>query len=435
LMPDSSTREIIACGLACSECFSGKTLHKVLKSGFDYERAAMERLAAGVPAPPLSIQRSCGVPEALGDFLQALELHLPWENTQELDWCVSLQVEGASAVMAAIDMLLQVNTLKNGGGSKKHKRIKVAVGATSYHGPPSTSFGAKVPIWPKEHQLIYPVPTADGCYSEPELLAKYQTFLDTHGDDIGVILFEPQWGSSQAALPWPKHLLQLFVAKAKERGIKVLCDEIMCGLGRHGKGTLFISQAWDLDPDAITFGKAIATGVFQLSGGIVKTGQEILKAKKCTVMQSHTYAGSSTRALMAATEVLKEFHIWLPNVAQLGQEMERIMASLAQLSNGLLMCHGQGLMWGGIIAHTGLCSDAAYRLKVVQTFKSCCDEALIVPYHIPLGGFMISPVMDIDMGAIHEIGMRLEQAILKTMEQVGWSVPEDDETKEDPIVV
>jgi adenosylmethionine-8-amino-7-oxononanoate aminotransferase len=311
-----------------------------------------------------------------------------------------------------------------------------------YHGPASTCFGAKTPIWPKEHQLLYPVPRADGSHHEQELLAEYQDFLDKYGDQIGVILFEPQWGSSQAALPWPEHLLQKYVTMAKAYGIKVVCDEIMCGLGRHGKGTLFLSEAWDLDPDAITFGKAIATGVFQLSGAVVKSGQEILKAKKCTVMQSHTYAGSSTRALMAATEVLKEFVTWLPNVAHLGDEMAIIMGSLTKISNGLFICQGQGLMWGGIITHTGQCRDAAYRLKVVQAFKTCCDDALIVPYHVPLGGFMVSPVIDIDVRTVYEIGTRLEQAVLKTMAEVGWDntspsggFSAEEETKEEPIII
>lgn len=85
-----------------------------------------------------------------------------------------------------------------------------------------------------------------------ELLNKYEAFLDKHADEIGVMLFEPQWGSSQAALPWPEHLLKQYVGMARERGIKIICDEIMCGLGRHGKGTLFISEAWDLDPDCVT---------------------------------------------------------------------------------------------------------------------------------------------------------------------------------------
>jgi adenosylmethionine-8-amino-7-oxononanoate aminotransferase len=376
-------------------------------------------------------------------------MHLPWKkknHEKELDWCVSLQIEGASAVFAAIDMLLQVSQLEqaaagsSSAGEKQPKqpkqmqRNKVAVGATSYHGPASTCFGANAPIWPKEHQLIYPVPMADGSHGddEIELLAAYQLFLDQYGDQIGVILFEPQWGSSQAALPWPPHLLQTYIGMAKRCGIKVVCDEIMCGLGRHGQGnnTLFLSQAWDLDPDAITFGKAIATGIFPLSGAIIKTGQTILKAQKCTVMQSHTYAGSSVRALMAATEVLKEIKMWMPHVARLGDEMAIIMASITKISHGLFHCQGQGLMWGGIITHHGPCRDETYRRRVIQAFKTCCDEALIVPYYVPLGGFMVSPVLDIDIPTVYEIGHRLEHAVVMTMAAVGWMVTTNNEEEE-----
>lgn len=45
---------------------------------------------------------------------------------------------------------------------------------------------------------------------------------------------EPQWGSSVAAMPWPPALLRQYIAAAKARGLSVVCDEIMCGLGRHG---------------------------------------------------------------------------------------------------------------------------------------------------------------------------------------------------------
>jgi adenosylmethionine-8-amino-7-oxononanoate aminotransferase len=414
-MPDGRNREIMACGLACSECFSGARLYKVLKSGFEYEEMVMDKLAINAAAPPLSIHTSNGVPTALGPFLDALSIHLPWKNLDD-DWCVSLQIEGASAVWAAIDMLLQVNVLEGGDP----KRIKVAVGATSYHGPPSTSFGSKTAIWPKEQQCLYPVPMADGSYQEHELLQKYETFLDTYGDQVGVILFEPQWGSSQAALPWPQHLLKTYITMAKERGIKVICDEIMCGLGRHGQGTLFLSQAWDLDPDAITFGKAIATGAYQLSGAVLKTGRTLLESHNCTVLQSHTYAGSCTRALMAATEVLKEIVDWLPHVAHRGDEMAQIMTRLNQISNGMMICHGQGLMWGGIIAKTGRCSDAAYRTTVVTAFRENCNAALILPYLVPIGGFMITPVIDIDAETVTELGARLERAVVRTMQQVAW---------------
>lgn len=419
-MPDGTEREILACGLACSECFSGKNLYKILKPGLDYEMRSMENLRKGLPAEALSIHTSSGVPEPLGPFLEALKKYLPWKNKEELDFCVSLQIEGASAVWAAIDMVLQVSAFESG----KHDRTKVAVGATSYHGPPSTSFGAKSPIWKKHHQLIYPVPTAFGAYDEDLLLKKYEAFLDTHGHEVGVMLLEPQWGSSQAALPWPKHLLKKYISLARERGIKIICDEIMCGLGRHGKGTLFVSEAWDLDPDAVTFGKAIAGGVFQMSGAVLKKGRKILEANKCSVLQSHTYAGSSTRALMAATAVLETVGAWLPTVAKLGEEMAHIMAFIMQASEGLISCQGQGLMWGGIITHEGECSDAKFRSNAVQLLKKNCEAAGVIPYFVPVGGFMVSPVLDISVDTLFAIGERLEEAVRNTVQESGWKGPQ-----------
>ena len=98
------------------------------------------------------------------------------------------------------------------------------------------------------------------------------------------MVFEPQWGSSQAALPWPKELLTTYIRKAKAHGIRILCDEIMCGLGRHGQGTLFVSEAWGLDPDAVTFGKAIGGGVYPLSGAVLKKGRDILQASKARLI-------------------------------------------------------------------------------------------------------------------------------------------------------
>lgn len=225
----------------------------------------MMDLAAGKGAAPLSIHTSGGVPAALGTFIDTLEPHLPWRETKKLDWCLSLQLEGASAVWAGIDMLLQLQIM-NGQSNRK----MVAVGGKSYHGPPSTSFGSSCPLFPKHSQLTYPVPVAGEDFDEVDLLDRYEQFLNEYATCIGVLLIEPQWGSSQVALPWPESLAKKYVKMAQERGILVLADEIMCGLGRHGKGSLFLSEAWDLDPDAVTFGKAIGGGVFPLSGAVIK---------------------------------------------------------------------------------------------------------------------------------------------------------------------
>ena len=375
----------------------------------------MEQLCQGQAADPLSIHTSVGVTDALGNFLKALAPHIPWRTENE-DWCVSLQLEGASAVWAGIDMLLQVQMLTTGNTS----RTKVAVGATSYHGPPSTSFGSRSPLWKKEHQILYPVPLAGEERKEDELKKEFASFLEKNGNDIGVILFEPQWGSSQAGLPWPKDLLRYYIAWSKSYGIRVICDEIMCGLGRHGKGTFFISQAWDLDPDAVTFGKAIGGGVYPLSGAILKEGCSLLAANRRSVMQSHTFSSSSVRALMTATAVLNEIPRWMPAITKLGKEMEHIFNYLSKISHGLVTCHGQGLLWGGVFTVDGQCEDATYRLRIIQCFKKHCDELGILPYHVPNGGFMVSPVIDIDVGTIYTMGERLGEAIRLTIADLQW---------------
>jgi adenosylmethionine-8-amino-7-oxononanoate aminotransferase len=406
----------LSVGLACSECFSGARLGKLLKPGFDYEQKVMEDLLAGNSAAPLSLHTSGGVSEAFSGFIDALEPHLPWKGANELDWCVSLQLEGASAVWAAIDMVLQEAILTTGN----KKRKLVAVGATSYHGPPSTSFGAKCPLWQKSYQVKYPVPIAGMKFIETEYMARFEAFLEKHAHEVGVILFEPQWGSSQAAMPWPQNILKKCIANSKARGIGVVCDEIMCGLGRHGQGSLFASTDLDLDPDAITFGKAIGGGVYPISGAILKKGREKLCEAGCSVMQSHTYAGASVRALMTATEVLREVPNWLPSIQKLGEEMAYIFGYLAKISDGMLITHGQGLMWGGLFTKEGEMGEAGYRSQAMKCFRRHCDEVGVLPYIVPAGGFMVTPMMDVDVGTLYEIGEKLEQVILRTMQEIGW---------------
>ena len=117
-----------------------------------------------------------------------------------------------------------------------------------------------------------------------------------------MVLFEPQWGSSVASTPWPPQLLRAYVTEAKRRGLAVICDEVMCGLGRHGQDArgatgCFLTECWDLRPDAVTFGKSIGGGAGHLlSGAILLTGASQLAQSSRTALQSHTYAGSSARS-------------------------------------------------------------------------------------------------------------------------------------------
>eukprot|EP00966_Prymnesium_polylepis_P156339 3612023-Prymnesium_polylepis.1 len=120
-------------------------------------------------------------------------------------------------------------------------RTGIAVAALSYHGPPTTSLGVPAkPLPPamaaaKPSQIVYPAPTpfVDDAAA---LREQWAAFFAEHGARLGVVVVEPQWGSSCAAATWPKPLLLEFIAMARRAGALVVSDEVMCGLGRHGQG-------------------------------------------------------------------------------------------------------------------------------------------------------------------------------------------------------
>eukprot|EP01051_Picozoa_sp_SAG22_P014321 SAG22_NODE_1719_length_3739_cov_4.655769_3_plen_563_part_00 len=448
--PQGRVDQTMVIGGACSQCLSGKNLERVLRSGFEMEAQAMADLAKGAPATPLAVHTSMGTPPALGGFLRSLEQHLPWrragdhsedrdgDGADELtaaagrddddDWVVSLQVEGASAVWAACDLLLQLQAVRGRGrGGEAGRRQMVATGAYSYHGPQSTSLGSATPIdalKPSRAQVHFPVPAVFARFAEEpdaefhaRLLGEYERFLAEHGASVGVLLVEPQWGSSAAAQPWPPALLRAYIAKAQARGILVCCDEIMCGLGRHGQGpALFLSApaAWDLRPDAVTFGKAIGGGVYPLSGCILRRGKAELAAADKGVLQMHTYSGSSTRALMAGQAVLDTLPAWFGHVAECGAVCAGIFAAVERVSRGTLKCHGQGLMWGALFTY----HEPKRRARAATVFERHCRSPAkggsILPYFVVAGGFMVTPPLDTSKAELDEVGRRLLKVVNAT---------------------
>ena len=62
----------------------------------------------------------------------------------------------------------------------------------------------------KPWALPYPAPTPFA--SAEAWAAEFDAFLDEHGPSLGVLVVEPQWGSSCAAARWPPELLKVRVA-------------------------------------------------------------------------------------------------------------------------------------------------------------------------------------------------------------------------------
>jgi hypothetical protein len=85
----------------------------------------------------------------------------------------------------------------------------------------------------KSLQLKYPVPSIFALRSgeakvdfHARILGEFDAFLDRHAHELGVLLVEPQWGSSVAAMPWDPALLREYVVRVRPHS----CDNLVTPL-------------------------------------------------------------------------------------------------------------------------------------------------------------------------------------------------------------
>ena len=154
----------------------------------------------------------------------------------------------------------------------------------------------------------------------------------------------------------------------------------------------------------------------------MRKGAGLLGGKGKSVMQTHTYSGGNVRALMAASVVLDKIsdNSLLEKVCGLGEILGLEVKKLADISDGLLVGNGQGLMWGLLIdrRHRSIDSELSNVRIVMDILKRKCGENNVLPYFVPVGGVMITPLFDVLEEDILELGRRLGLAISGTIEEI-----------------
>ena len=189
------------------------------------------------------------------------------------------------------------------------------------------------------------------------------------------------------------------------------------GAAAGGTGC-FLSECWDLKPDVITFGKSIGGGAGHLlSGAVLLHSADKLQSESRTALQSHTYAGSSARALANGAALLRELPTWREPVRAIGAALEPVLAQLNEDAGGAILAHGQGALWGGMFTH----SDPAARTEANLKFKAKCADAAVLPYFVPVGGFMLTPRYDDEPEVLAAAVQDMAQCALEVSREMGWS--------------
>jgi taurine---2-oxoglutarate transaminase len=126
----------------------------------------------------------------------------------------------------------------------------------------------------------------------------------------------------QGYLPGLRRLLDKY-------GILLVCDEVMCGLGRTGRW--FACDHWNVVPDILTMAKGITSSYMPL--GVVAVKPKIAQYFDEKVFSGGlTYSGHplSLAAACATIKVLEEEHI-IENAQLMGNYMHEHLLKLQQM--------------------------------------------------------------------------------------------------------
>lgn len=108
----------------------------------------------------------------------------------------------------------------------------------------------------KYRSLLYRDGMSDEEFSEVMLHQLEETILYENPDDIAAMIMETVTGTNGIIIP-PNGYLSGVRRILSKYGIMMICDEVMCGLGRTGEW--FAVDHWNVVPDIITMAKGITS--------------------------------------------------------------------------------------------------------------------------------------------------------------------------------
>lgn len=172
------------------------------------------------------------------------------------------------------------------------------------------------------------------CLDELESLFKYIVAPEM----VAAIIMEPVQGEGGYVVP-TKEFVQAVREICTKHGILLIFDEIQSGYGRTGK--MFAGENFDVVPDIMTCGKAIAGGLPM--SAIISTPEIMAKWK--AGMHGTTFGGNPVcaAAAIAVLDEYKESSI-LDNVIEMGAYLRTKLEALKEKYTCISDVRGLGLM-------------------------------------------------------------------------------------------
>ena len=183
-----------------------------------------------------------------------------------------------------------------------HGRTLLAMSLTSSQRPYKAGFG---PFAPEIYRVPYPYPYR---HPRPDLAGRealdaieraFTTLVDP--DNVAAVIVEPIQGEGGFVVP-PAEFLPGLQELCARHGILTIADEIQTAFGRTGR--FLASESFGFDPDIITLGKSLASGL-PLSAVVGRS--EVMDAPADNAIGG-TYVGNpvACAAAIAVLDVIEE---------------------------------------------------------------------------------------------------------------------------------
>jgi adenosylmethionine-8-amino-7-oxononanoate aminotransferase len=115
----------------------------------------------------------------------------------------------------------------------------------------------------------------DGCRNcGQQYAAELDRAIEASNGETAAFIFEPVSGATLGAVVPPPGYLQTVAEICRRRGVLLIADEVMTGMGRTGRN--FAVEHWSVEPDILVTAKGLSSGYAPL--GAVIASQKIVDA-------------------------------------------------------------------------------------------------------------------------------------------------------------
>lgn len=210
------------------------------------------------------------------------------------------------------------------------------------------------------------------CLNELEKLFRYIVAPET----VAAIYMEPVQGEGGYVVP-PKSFVKGVRALCDKYGILLVFDEIQSGYGRTGK--MWASQNFDVIPDIMTVGKAIAGGLPM--SAVISTPE--ITSPWIAGMHGSTFGGHPIAAA-AANAVLDQYEdgTLLENVQEMGAYLQEKLKELQKKFPIIYDVRGIGLMVAIEFSH----GDGIPAPEVWEKLRKRCLELKLLTLNCGVNG-------------------------------------------------